>query len=215
MPCQRGQHLVGVAGGRLVGLADLLGAFDDLGPRHPHPHRADMRRRVCRGRVDLEVDPVLAEIAVLVVAPQFAPGLAIGDDRPPACPAHLGIEVARLFRANWSPSSRLVVINRCACQFARSDSASPSCGACTSSCTASPLPTKCCSANDRTISMRSSSVIPASAGRATTISRATCASRRFSANSAVFHSTRRLAELLGRPSGNRTSWCSGASRWRK
>ena len=98
VPGQRGQDLVGVAGGGFVGLADLLGAFDDLGPRHPHPHRADMRRRVRRGRVDLEVDPVLAEIAVLVVAPQFAPGLAIGDDRAPAGAPHLGIEVPRLLR---------------------------------------------------------------------------------------------------------------------
>ena len=84
VPGQRGQHLVGVTRGGLVGLADLLGAFDDLRPRHPHPHRADMRRRICRGRVDLEVNAVLAEIAVLVVPPQFAPGLALGDDRAPA-----------------------------------------------------------------------------------------------------------------------------------
>ena len=49
--------------------------------------------------------------------------------------------------------------------------------------------------------MRSSAVIGASAGKATTISRATCASRRFSANSAVFHRTAELAELLGRTLG--------------
>lgn len=60
-------------------------------------------------------------------------------------------------------------------------------------------------ANDRANSMRSSAVISASAGSATTISRATCASRRFSAISAVFHSTPESRNCVAAPSGNSTS----------
>ena len=45
-----------------------------------------------------DVQPVLEEIPVLVVAPEFAPGLAVGHHGAPAGAAHLGIEVPRLLR---------------------------------------------------------------------------------------------------------------------
>ena len=96
--------------------------------------------------------------------------------------------------------------------FARSLSASPACGACTSSCTARPFATKCSSANERTSSTRSSCDSSRSAGSATTSSRATCASLRRSAASAAFHKLAASASPASAPSGRSTSWCSGASR---
>ena len=42
VPRQRRQHLFRIARGLLVGLADGLGAFDDLRPGAPHPNRADV-----------------------------------------------------------------------------------------------------------------------------------------------------------------------------
>ena len=98
VPCQRGQHLLGVARRGLIGLTDGLGALDDLRARLAHPHRPDVLLRVRRRRVHPDAQTVLHEIPVLVVAPQLAPGLAVRHHGAPAGAPHLGVEVARLLR---------------------------------------------------------------------------------------------------------------------
>ena len=98
VPRQRGQHLIRVARRRLVGLPERFRAFSGGGVRLAHPHRADVLLRVRRRRVHPDAQPVLHEIPVLVIAPQLAPGLAVGHHGAPAGPAHLGVEVPRLLR---------------------------------------------------------------------------------------------------------------------
>ena len=75
-----------------------FGAFAGRGVRLAHPHRADVLLRVRRRRVHPDAQPVLHEIPVLVIAPQLAPGLAVGDHGAPAGPTHLRVEVPRLLR---------------------------------------------------------------------------------------------------------------------
>ena len=98
---QRRQHLVGIARRRLVRLPDGLGALEDFRAGPAHPHRADMLGRMRRGRVHLEIQPMLAEVAVLVVAPQHAPGLGVAHHGAAAGAPHLRVQVARLLRAEF------------------------------------------------------------------------------------------------------------------
>jgi hypothetical protein len=130
--------------------------------------------------------------------------------RPPARRTS-GSRSLAFFAAKLSPFSQRVMIRRRACQCAHSDSLSPSCGQCTPTRSASPLTTKSCSANDGAKAIRSSSDSAAFAGSASTISRATSASLRFSAASAAFHCTVRSANRAQAPSGASASWPSRAS----
>ena len=98
VPRQRRQHLLGVARRRLIGLADDLGAFDDLGAHPAHPHRADVLLRMRRCRVHPDTQTVLQEIPVLMITPQLAPDLAVRHHGAPAGMPHLGVEIARLLR---------------------------------------------------------------------------------------------------------------------
>ena len=216
VPRQRRQHLLGIARRRLVGLTrssprarpppspPCASAPARCAPAHasrpgPPARRARAPRNTGSG------DRATARPRPRRPSPRRGrrPAAPRGRDRAPSSPR------------TSSPSIRRVVISRCACQFARRTPPSPSCGACTSSCTARPLATKCSAANERASSTRSSSVSSAFAGSASTISRATCASLRRSAASAAFHSSPRRRTSRPAPSGSSTSWCSGASRWLK
>jgi len=77
VPRQRRQHLIRIGSRRLIGPADGLGPLDDLRPGDPHPHRSDMLLRVRGPRVDPRLQPVLAKILVLMLAPEFAPHRAV------------------------------------------------------------------------------------------------------------------------------------------
>ena len=112
---------------------DLLGPGVRLRVLRPHADRPNVRLATALGQVDPNIDPMLREVAVLEIAPGLAPSLAFADDGASADTPDLGLEIARLLGRNPSPSMRRVVISRCACQFARSLSMSPACGACTSS----------------------------------------------------------------------------------
>ena len=94
VPRQRRQHLLGIACCRGVGLANGLGTFGDLRTRPAHPHRPDVLLRVRRRRVHPDAQPVFDKITVLVIAPQLAPGLAVGHHGAPSGVPHVGVEVA-------------------------------------------------------------------------------------------------------------------------
>ena len=103
VPRQRGQHLVGIAGRCLVRPPQRLGPFGDAGLRLAHPHRPDVLRRMRGGRIHPKIQAVLAEIPVLMVAPQRAPDLAVGHHGASAGAPYFGVEVPRLLRRERRP----------------------------------------------------------------------------------------------------------------
>src|SRR5208282_2010646 len=95
---QHAEHLLGIARRKRVRLSNRLGPRIRLRIRRPHPDRPDVLLRHGARRVDADVEPVLGEIAVLMIAPERAPGLRLRHHRAaPALPHH-GIEVARFLR---------------------------------------------------------------------------------------------------------------------
>ena len=95
----------------------------------PHPDRSDMCLRHRARRLDANLESDLRKVPVLQVAPDLphaSPSLTTA--RPPTRRTS-GSRSRAFFAANPSPSTRRVEIRRCACQFATSDSVSPTCGA--------------------------------------------------------------------------------------
>jgi hypothetical protein len=157
--------------------------------RLAHPYRAEMHTGLRRCRVHLHIQPVLGKIAILMraIARPRPRHLIPGHGCPPAAPPDpgprlLGREPVALdpLRGDQQMSMPVGVIPAGAVGEGPSPSSRSLCGACTSSCTASPLATKCRSANDCASSVWSSVDSARSAGSASTISRATCACLRFS-----------------------------------
>ena len=95
---QHAEHLAWIARRQRVRFGDRLGPRVRLRLRRPHPDRPDMLLRHGARRVDPDVEPMLGEIAVLVIAPQRAPGVGLRHHRATLPLPHHGIEVARLLR---------------------------------------------------------------------------------------------------------------------
>ena len=169
-----------------------LRAFAGRRPGAAHPHRADVLLRVRRRRHrPARRCPCSHEIPVLVIAPQLAPGLAVGHHGPAAGAPHLGVQVARLLRRELLPlqpprgdQQMRVPVRPLALAASRRRA-----GAVHVELHRQPL------GDEVLFGERARQLDPvrvadrAFAGSASTISRATWASLRRSAASAAFHST--------------------------
>ena len=103
VPGERREHLVGIAGRLRVRPRDLVGPPVRLGVGRPHTDRADMRLRDGASHIDADVEALFGEVAVLQVAPDLAPRLALAHDGAPADALDLGLEIPGFLRREPLP----------------------------------------------------------------------------------------------------------------